>query len=507
MLEQKKCCAAGVAAKTAATALLFLLLAAGRGACGEDGNGLLLLAGPRPSVALLEMRHSRLSPGTFIHCGNAGEDFDPSRAAVVEGMVRGAFYDGGNLILVFDGSVHEFDPGKRKSRMLLCAGRGEKFLAACGNAAELFGLLRDREGTIRILRSNGRDAIPGPEGASRKEAAAFSSAALMALTWEEEVGLRRIFVADLRGAAPVESTGEIRDFSFLTFANLDGTPVLLPQKGISALRWTAADAVLATMDLPPLPRASGRWAALCGAGGDRLLMIEDSGGELFIHGPGIAADGKKLFQKQKATGKELLSRILPLPVIILIAMVVVLVMLRKRRRGGMPRSSDGAFQGDPPRPCHLLVRALAFLLDITLILQPVVFGVNYLIFGETGLDLDLDISRLNEYVSDPTAMREILPAAMSFTIIRLIIVIMYQWTMEYFFSASIGKMLLRIKVVRDDGGNPTPSQIAARNLCRVLDFFMGVPVGMVSCMISRKNKCFGDRLAGTVVAEDTEDIG
>lgn len=68
-----------------------------------------------------------------------------------------------------------------------------------------------------------------------------------------------------------------------------------------------------------------------------------------------------------------------------------------------------------------------------------------------------------------------------------------------------GKRAAGIRVVKADGSPLTFSDVAIRNLIRVVDFMpSGYLIGMVSIAVSRKNQRLGDLAAGTVVVHVRE---
>ena len=68
---------------------------------------------------------------------------------------------------------------------------------------------------------------------------------------------------------------------------------------------------------------------------------------------------------------------------------------------------------------------------------------------------------------------------------------------------SLGKRLVRIRVVRLDGSPVSPLASAARNLLRVVDFLpVCYPVGLVSMLVDGKHRRLGDLVAGTVLVRD-----
>ena len=67
-----------------------------------------------------------------------------------------------------------------------------------------------------------------------------------------------------------------------------------------------------------------------------------------------------------------------------------------------------------------------------------------------------------------------------------------------------GKRVMRIRVVRDDGSRLATADSVTRNLLRIVDILPGsYAVGMLSILLTGRNKRLGDMAAGTVVVRDT----
>ena len=70
---------------------------------------------------------------------------------------------------------------------------------------------------------------------------------------------------------------------------------------------------------------------------------------------------------------------------------------------------------------------------------------------------------------------------------------------------TLGKKLLRIRVVRDDGGAAGFGRAMARTLMLFVDgLFLGAIVGGVSMLFSSRHKRLGDLVAGTLVVREAE---
>jgi uncharacterized RDD family membrane protein YckC len=68
---------------------------------------------------------------------------------------------------------------------------------------------------------------------------------------------------------------------------------------------------------------------------------------------------------------------------------------------------------------------------------------------------------------------------------------------------SVGKKLLRLRVVSADGFPASTRQIAVRTLLRVIDWLpLFYLLGFISALTSGGARRLGDRLAGTIVIDD-----
>lgn len=79
----------------------------------------------------------------------------------------------------------------------------------------------------------------------------------------------------------------------------------------------------------------------------------------------------------------------------------------------------------------------------------------------------------------------------------------YYAIMEGYRGQTAGKMLLGIRVVREDtGGVPGIKKAAVRSLLRVVDGIFGYLVGFIAVVASRKDQRLGDMVARTVVVRE-----
>jgi uncharacterized RDD family membrane protein YckC len=86
-------------------------------------------------------------------------------------------------------------------------------------------------------------------------------------------------------------------------------------------------------------------------------------------------------------------------------------------------------------------------------------------------------------------------------VFSFIIYIGYYTYLEGSRGQTIGKMITRIKVVREDGRPIDMNQALTRNILRIIDGFIGYLIGAILIWRSDKKQRLGDRWAKTVVVK------
>jgi uncharacterized RDD family membrane protein YckC len=86
------------------------------------------------------------------------------------------------------------------------------------------------------------------------------------------------------------------------------------------------------------------------------------------------------------------------------------------------------------------------------------------------------------------------------TLLYGVIVVLYYILLEGYLGQTLGKMLLGIKVVREDNGEvPGLGGATMRTLLRLVDGLFSYLVAFISVLISGKNQRLGDMAAHTLV--------
>ena len=81
-----------------------------------------------------------------------------------------------------------------------------------------------------------------------------------------------------------------------------------------------------------------------------------------------------------------------------------------------------------------------------------------------------------------------------------VIVVLYYILMEGYLGQTVGKMVLGIKVVREDNGEvPGLGGATIRTLLRIIDGLFSYLVAFITVLISGKNQRLGDMAAHTLV--------
>lgn len=88
-----------------------------------------------------------------------------------------------------------------------------------------------------------------------------------------------------------------------------------------------------------------------------------------------------------------------------------------------------------------------------------------------------------------------------FFIIGMLVLFFYDLVCEAAFNGqSIGKRVMKIKVISLDGGQPTLSQYLMRWIFRIVDFSLSMQLGaLIAVSVTEKHQRIGDLVAGTTL--------
>ena len=139
----------------------------------------------------------------------------------------------------------------------------------------------------------------------------------------------------------------------------------------------------------------------------------------------------------------------------------------------------------------ILERVFAFIIDTILV------GVVALLLLFSGLIFGSFFSTMRRGVGAPN-----LTIMIFVGIIIAGFTLFYAFLLEGYWGQTIGKKVVGIVVVKEDGSKCTYEASIIRNLLRIVDSFPQLYViGFISIAMSDKSQRVGDRLANTVVVE------
>jgi len=89
-----------------------------------------------------------------------------------------------------------------------------------------------------------------------------------------------------------------------------------------------------------------------------------------------------------------------------------------------------------------------------------------------------------------------------YTFIMYLVMLLYYVVLEAITGKTIGKYIIKTKVVNQNGEIISWLQSFIRNIMRIIDGFAFYIVALIAMLISRKNQRLGDMLAKTYVIND-----
>ncbi|MGE0057834.1 MAG: RDD family protein [Dehalococcoidia bacterium] len=86
-------------------------------------------------------------------------------------------------------------------------------------------------------------------------------------------------------------------------------------------------------------------------------------------------------------------------------------------------------------------------------------------------------------------------------ILYVLLVLGYYFVLEWKTGQTVGKMLLKIKVVSADGQPLTQGKVAVRTILRIIDGFLFYLVAFICVVATKQKQRLGDMAAGTLVVK------
>ncbi len=228
------------------------------------------------------------------------------------------------------------------------------------------------------------------------------------------------------------------------------------------------------------------------AAGDRLLLAVTRPTTVHLASVPIPSLKPEPGAKLAPLGAEplwrrLVSWMFPLLMLFFSFSLIFLGFTLMKERGRFVLESLVAPAREGPVPAEILQRAMAFILDLMILLPvlPVLAHVVTAVPESSRLDL-----------SDPR-WRGLLGLAFGLDFA-------YHFAMEWAWGWTVGKRIIGVRVTEADGARLTFRGALVRNLVRPLDaqFPLGVFLGTSVLMITRRRQRLGDLLARTLVSQD-----
>lgn len=454
-----------------------------------------------------------------VHLNFAGGEISelrPDSRQTLEGYCRSATYLPDQLLLVFSHSVFRYEPDKLQSRFLQAAPAGSEFLAVFGEVDNWRYLLCDHEKKIRLLQNqklSDEVRVAWPAGRFERFLICSTPTSVLLAFPEAAESLDTVVRTGkslLIGFSLTDDKVQVfRDhveaFDLGGLSAVGDEIWLLPREGDRLYRWHRGELRSGTWPAEVAPPATGgRLLATCATsrGPVRLYSLGHKE-QVLIH-----PDGREQKFQMETVANRLSDQEFFTPAsLILMGLLAVVAMLRLRQRRLERKMLKFPLKPVPIAPANMLMRALAFCMDILVILAPLLAMVEAQIMNENWEDILEKTWQATRSISLSNAplephLMEIVILLMETFSIKIVIIMVYFVAMEYFFAASVGKFIFHLKLCDDKGGRVTFRAILIKNLLRPLDFALMIPFGLISCLMSGQRKSFGDRAAGTVVAED-----
>lgn len=128
-------------------------------------------------------------------------------------------------------------------------------------------------------------------------------------------------------------------------------------------------------------------------------------------------------------------------------------------------------------------------------------SIDFICIGGLLIPINFMVSMLTSFLSLVTSF-EIPSLLIGFSIIFFAFIpLLYFSVMEYWLKGqTLGKIILKLRVITDDGQHPSFSAIFLRNVLQLVDILPGL--GFAAMFVHPKEKRIGDLVAGTLVVQE-----
>ncbi len=471
-------------------------------------------------VAPLYRVGEQVSPGVKLIQGPESlQDLNQQPEVELQGEYRGAVLSGNQFYLLFKEALYQGNAKGEDRRLLLKAPFKWEMVALVSgenNEACRVLLLAPQSRLWAMDLQGGKQAISGDWQGTWL--GVWSARQWAGIIMKNDAGELSLEVLMPQNDIWQRSSVPLGDKLPLALADSQGGILLLTNKEV--YRWPWGNGEIIPYAMPPL-ESGFHWRSYAQLGEQWLALAGDDRGGYVMHHSDLPP--LPLQKRSSPLGEESNFQNtvgLLLPYVMFSAFLVVLVVIRQKQMAFLQDNMKIHIKdvsAQEAKSASLLLRALAFWMDFSIVLAPVMFllqqqypdtvillmrtASQYFIDGGEGMRYGM---MQMEEMSAEDWQRFVF-----ILMLQTLVMACYHIVMEVKFGGSLGKLFFRMRVLPEQGGLPTWSQSIKRNLLRVLDCPMvpaPFPLGLISCWLSWPRRLsFGDRVAGTRVVRDRMD--
>jgi uncharacterized RDD family membrane protein YckC len=434
------------------------------------------------------------------------EELNPKFVFKSQGKLHGAYVSGNTLRFVFPKSVFELS-SENKLELVhkaplnawfigpLRQGENEKWLFKDHKANEFF---------VMDLEDKKRGVLP--DLSPLKDAAVLpwisqSGDLFLANLQLEKESLPFALVQWQENLASVRFD-ELENFKLGAFSEDREGVWMLPREGTLAMKWNGQ--IFKPTQLRPLPDPFKRWFSRLKLSSEVLYISANAEKLEFFLGDQQKSLDDQQAKSDESSKPEQQSLVQQLTLFsLLILSFILFIQWRTRFQQQMLKNSDQKIVMTS-RTASILIRGLAFWMDVYFISLPIIFISSHFYNIELdGLQLDemmsMQLSRSEQAQMIMERINKLLPLMASL----MVSMCLYHALMEKFFGGSLGKLFFRMKVVSLDGSPLSWKQVVLRAIMKSLDFSLTIPPSLFFIILSPLRQSLGDKVAKTQVVVQT----
>lgn len=433
------------------------------------------------------------------------EELNPKFVFKSQGKLHGVYLEQNKIRFVFSKSVFELSEEKTL-KLVHKAPLNTWFIGPLHQAEKEKWLFKDRVNNdffVMDFEEMNRETVT--------ELSPFKDAAI--LPWISQTG--ELFLANLQleeTSLPFVRVQWQEKSAKVTFDKLDNFQLgafsedgegiwMLPDKGTLAMKWNGK--IFKPTQLKPLPSPLERWHSRLKLSEDILYVSTDGQNlRLFLGDHEVRLDDEQAKSEIEKPDQQSLFQQLTLFFLLILSFILFIQWRTKFQQQMLKKSEQPIILTF--RTASILVRGLAFWLDVYFVSLPIIFISSH--FYNVELDGLQWVDMLSSQLS-PAQQAEMISERLStlLPMMASLVVSMcfYHALMEKFFGGSLGKLFFRMKVVSLDGAPLSWKQVILRAVMKSLDFSLTIPPSLFFILLSPLRQSLGDRVAKTQVVVQT----